>query len=1003
MYETLISKPLAAIEFEQLDQFIKQAKRENNQEYVYLGYILQLDYFIELGRLDDTLDSALKILQKMDSELYPSFYVGLLDRIIYVYIQRKNFKAAYRYVFRKRNHINLDDNASVNRWYLEMSYVYAELNEKSRALLNLQAILENHPSPELQSLALSNMTKLYIDQNMIEEAKKTLNLCLEIVMDMNDTEGKLYCDYLLAKIYMLEKNYRFAKDIFDDIFKNENVLLPGYLNIVNEYLELLIQMNLFSQAGKVIAKYEKHFFQSDVFLKKDFYKNILKVSIYKNQNLKTELEQVLHILDDLEKEIQENNEEILNEAADDEKKEEVTSHLRQSVFQIERIIDTLTKFDIHLEERETIQDFSKKLELETEKFEALYVVLNRYQASDLPTFMDQINKVNSFQYKNERLYAREHTFNDLNHTIIEHIIQEEQEIAIDFKDDQVELKDIVTNKTYTSLGFKTLLGFPLFLDNELFGCAIFVSENDLTEDKNYIVLKIAAKILEFRLSTIYFQDTLRTHKNILQVAINRLQEGIFYFETKKGRFSLSDRLAQYLQLEKYSITKDEYLALIHPADKNHYHNVLMTALESSNPYEISYRISVSDTYKRVKETADPFITKEGDVNFYIGSLQELEEVMDVNPSSMPYQDYTHFLDHLKNLKKQSANIEFKFSFIRVVINNLFDLEPSANEVLAFVSNVFLNELSISGDEIHRLTDNTLIVTLPNTIDKRTLLRYVNTISRVIKDKGKQNYRFRDIDAKFVITRYPRDGVSVEDVFEFTDKGVSYASSDEIVFFDNEMYQKHLEQLHIQNATIRFMKEAAPELLYQQMKKGSATFGYLVGYNVKGIINHKQIRENLDKTELINFEEYILQAVLDHVETIPFPVFMKISAFALENMVNRKQLQLLHKNKQIKFIIDRSNLPTSELSRLIHALRDLGFSVGVVYPLLETLSVSILSEKIIDFIDIENHILDKYHRIFKLFEVFEINLLSSKAISFYENSIVYDGDYVTKAFLVGEKQ
>ena len=226
MYEALLDQPLAAIEFEKLDQFIKQAKRENNQEYVYNGYMLQLDYFIELGRLDETLESALKILQKMDSEQYPTFYIGLLDRIIYVYIQRKNFKAAYRYVFKKRNHINLDDYAAVNRWYLEMSYVYAELNETSRALLNLQAILENSPTLDMRSLALSNMTKLYIDQNMIEDAKRTLNLCLELVMELNDQEGKLYCDYLLAKIYILEKNYRFAKEIFDDIFKKEHILLP---------------------------------------------------------------------------------------------------------------------------------------------------------------------------------------------------------------------------------------------------------------------------------------------------------------------------------------------------------------------------------------------------------------------------------------------------------------------------------------------------------------------------------------------------------------------------------------------------------------------------------------------------------------------------------------------------------------------------------------------------------------------------------------------------------
>ena len=82
----------------------------------------------------------------------------------------------------------MDNIDEVNRWYLEMAYIYAALNQKDKALLNLKAILNNYPSDYLKSYALSNITKLYIDQNMIAEAKDTLNECIALVY-LNDKEG----------------------------------------------------------------------------------------------------------------------------------------------------------------------------------------------------------------------------------------------------------------------------------------------------------------------------------------------------------------------------------------------------------------------------------------------------------------------------------------------------------------------------------------------------------------------------------------------------------------------------------------------------------------------------------------------------------------------------------------------------------------------------------------------------------------------------------------------
>ena len=86
-----------------------------------------------------------------------------------------------------------------------MAYIYAELNQKDKALLHLKAVLNNYPDDNTRSLALSNLTKLYIDQAQVNEAKETLNECLSLVYKLEDEEGIVYCEYLNAKLHILEK------------------------------------------------------------------------------------------------------------------------------------------------------------------------------------------------------------------------------------------------------------------------------------------------------------------------------------------------------------------------------------------------------------------------------------------------------------------------------------------------------------------------------------------------------------------------------------------------------------------------------------------------------------------------------------------------------------------------------------------------------------------------------------------------------------------------------
>src|SRR5690554_4809220 len=211
VYNELSTKELKLSDFDEILELKNQCKIEMNQEYLYLSDILIIDLYINEGLYDDALTIANKVIHSIDNVVFQRIYVSLLERFIYIFIQKKNFKSAYRYAFMKRNYIDLDNIDEINRWYLEMAYIYAELNQKDKALLNLKAILSNYPDDSLKALTLSNMTKLYIDENQVEEAKKTLNDCISLVYKLGDEEGILYCNYLNAKLSILEKNYRHAK------------------------------------------------------------------------------------------------------------------------------------------------------------------------------------------------------------------------------------------------------------------------------------------------------------------------------------------------------------------------------------------------------------------------------------------------------------------------------------------------------------------------------------------------------------------------------------------------------------------------------------------------------------------------------------------------------------------------------------------------------------------------------------------------------------------------
>ncbi|MDD3107202.1 MAG: hypothetical protein PHP65_05340, partial [Bacilli bacterium] len=132
-YHELSGRELTLSDFSSIVDLKNQCLIELNQEYQYLCDVLIIDIYIDNHLFDDALAIAMKSLHIIDTVVFKNIYLSFLERIIFIYFQKKNFKSAYRYAFLKRNYLNLDNHDEVNRWYLEMAYIYAELNQRDKA------------------------------------------------------------------------------------------------------------------------------------------------------------------------------------------------------------------------------------------------------------------------------------------------------------------------------------------------------------------------------------------------------------------------------------------------------------------------------------------------------------------------------------------------------------------------------------------------------------------------------------------------------------------------------------------------------------------------------------------------------------------------------------------------------------------------------------------------------------------------------------------------------
>lgn len=974
IYNELTSRTLALSDFDEIMKLKNQCKAEMNQEYLYLCEILIIDLYINEDLYDDALNIANKAINAIDSVVFQKIYVSLLERFIYIFIQKRNFKSAYRYAFMKRNYIDLDNIDEVNRWYLEMAYIYAELNQKDKALKNLKAILSNYPNDSLKALTLSNMTKLYIDEKQVEQAKKTLNDCISLVYKLGDEEGILYCNYLNAKLYILEKNYKYAKHSFQDVFKNLHTVTDDYLNIVNEYISLLIEMDLYDEANRMCVRYLKDIENTkELDIKKNFYTNYLKIHVLRNKNIRDDVRGLLKAIEILQKEIDKNEDSIINESNEDEKKIEIEDQLSKLIQRIEKTVNITL---ISLENdgiRNAFMNYSKQLEQHIAFDEATYVIFPVDTFDVVTEVVDNFNKVYTFNYKKERLYEREITYNNIKDSIVEMLISSNHEIMVDLSDSYLNVKDINTNESYIDSGFKSLIAIPLFNRNEIYGCVIYLSKtSELINPDVMTNLKIATKLLEPKLINIYYEENIRTLKTINNNIINYVNKGVFYYNVENKMFTFSNNLLKFFDIDSRKLSNGDFEDFVKNEDLPT-RSKINKNIENVEEYKCEYRVIINQKEYLVNEVAYPYITRDGVLRFYFGVISVIKDAIEIENEIYKRFSEEDFKIDFQEISEKSKTVDYKCNFILFRVNNIEKYKANVQlRIYDYVYSRIQKEFSLKS---YYLKNNDVIAVVEN-LDSKQIEKNVKTLINNF-DKGlidEDQLVYYEVKASMV--RFPVDTYNLKELIEFTNLAIS--SLEVYQPFNDKIRSLYIKKKGITACVNEHIIKNEIELLYAPLKLKDQDSGYLIKYNINGLDLHENIQNHLDNSLLIALEKLVFGKLISTMKTnLMHKIYLNVSINTLEYLLREKVLTKEHieKYRNIYLIISDFNI---NINKVIKDLEKFEFGIILNFNVFNSINLNtFINNKLIKGIYTNEDLKDK-HEYINVFKILNYEIISDQA-------------------------
>ncbi len=923
-YDILLDKEYKFSLLNEINELKEQCVLENNTEYMYKCDLLISDIYIEHQNYNEALNILLKDIKLVDEIVFKNVYIDLLDRLIYLYITKRNYNIALRYISEKEKNIDLNDNDTLNRLYLEYSYVYGDMGDLNKSKEYLLKLLDNNPSYELKSVALSNITKIYVDEKNIDLSKKYLNEC---IMYANDHESEIYNDYLLAKISVLEGNTKQALMLYDSIFTNEEINSMT-LSMMNDYLKLLNSLKKYNKSLLLMNKLSLFInATSDLVVINNFYKNKLEyfIGIKDNVNITVTMKEI----EGIEKQINANEQAILNENIEDDKKdikEKTQEEAFKKVDLLTSLVDTALKGNTL---REIIMDFSSKVQKIIGFDELQFVLFNyvnekEYQIS---------NEINCYKFKNNKLYEKNIPYENIKGSIIELMINKNKPITIDFNELNFEIKDLFSNNLYNKDEYKYLNVIPCLYKDDTFAAVIYSSKtNDLTDHSNYILLKVATKLLESSLIIQFIEENVKSLENSNSFIINENNIGMFHLNN--NTLYISDNLKQLLELKRNTISVETYCKKIIKADLNKYLDHLSTNTKSN----IKYRYELNDKTIELLEIIEPVTNLNGKILYYQGMIKSLET--ESIGYALSERDLNEKLNHLK--KKQNL-IEFKFSIIKIKGN----VDEYQN-----IKNSF-------GVEPYYLNDGTFIIILENEVNQRTLDKLV-----------------KEYNTRCSIIRYPRDIINIDEMLEV----VSLMIERSKLYFSNDIYREYVKKNNLINRLDSILEKdfSLISLNFDCFDKEKF---YEIKPNLFGFDEKEAIHKLLNGSLLNKYENKFLDTFMKN----------KFNEKCFINLSNDSIYKLFTEYnyndfKNITAVMREFNKITPVI---IDKLKSYNMKIFIDYSLINKLDAYYFTTGIITGIYVDNSVNVDGNKLFRLLSMFDLRLICYNNVFDYNKVCYYD--------------
>lgn len=930
-YDTLLSYELSFSLIDMINSLKDRCIKENNKEYLYKCNLLISDVYIERDTTEEALNLLLKDIKNIDPSIFKNIYLSYLDRLVYLYVNKRNYNVAIRYASLKETLLNKTDKESINRLYMEMSYIYAGMGELDKAEFYLKEIINNEPDNETESYVLSNLTKIYIDKSDIQMAKETLNSCLCIETDHN---GDIYNEYLLAKICVLEEKYAQALQLYEEIFEKEEINNMT-LSIFNDYLSLLIKLEMYDNSLLLMNKLSLFInATNDLEIKKQFYTNKLNyfAGIKDNNNVSITMKEI----NDLDKTLALNEQKILKSNFEEEKLnivEETTSSVMSKIDVLTNLTSIALKGSTL---RDIIMDYSTKIN-KIIPFSNLTVVLfnkvdeHEYEITD---------NIKLFRYKNNRLYEKSIEYKDLMNTIVEMMVTKNRPIALDLASSNFKLDDIFTNTSYDNNETRYLNAIPCVYKDDVFACVVYQSFNDdITNQENNVLLKVSTMSLESALTIMFLNDNYKASESICDFVIKESNLGLFYLNN--NTMYLSNYLKQMLKIKYNSVSKNDFMKKICKSDLEKY----QTITDITDGYSITYKYELGTKIIELEEVVHPYKDLNGKILYYQGIIKSLEN------KNIGYALSKKELDrYMLELKRKTDAIEFRFSLIKI--------KGSSDE--------YLDIKASFGVEPYYLVDGSFIIILENEVNQRTL------------DKLIKNYVSRT-----AVVRYPRDVINIDEMLNIA----SLMIEQSIVYFNQEVYRGFIKK---NNLITRITSVLSNPLKLRKLiyKSFNGNNFYEIKPAIIGLSEKERICKYLGEEISDTYNEKLFNAVVD--ANIPTSkndrIIIELTNKGILSAINNYDI---NKYNYISFIMGEFNDYSKKVFEL---LKQNNLKIYIDYSLIEMLDAYIFTSGIIKGIYISNEIgiisKNLYNKILRVANMFDLSIVSYDIITDYDKVICY---------------